>query len=1092
MAKIDENIVNVISEAIMSICAQLGDSPLKRPELEIRLGSFEQGPSGKLRFKSEQSFIQFHNISRKLLTSLPPDSEVSDGTRSLDIRLESSDVRLSINDITDIIRYCKENVIADKHLEVIEKNKSVDQTADIAQYGLRVQLSDEKPVSDELRRNLIDTIQGETSVKYYRYKNRFSYKLSDLFRIDLTAVKTASGKNFRTSNVLNQLEKYEVEIEYIGKFTDKKPNITPDDLYPLVRVMTYAQNGLTITTSDDVSTVTSQYAGLVYPNTPFDKNDNLFIGMDVVAFNHSGFYTIDSEQSPYSVTDKADGERYMLYIADNSQMYLINNRMEIKHTGCSVSTAVMNGSLFDGELVVNRNDPSVNTYLIFDCLYYKGKDIRDLPLYNKETDDIVKRPIFNSPSEPISRYIAMRMFEDFLNAKGLTRLMKDINILFACKKYLFDLPHKSGHIYEYVAQVYNKEKYNYGLDGVIFTPCLDPYPRATLNKPVKFLKLMKWKPIEQLSVDFLIKVSGKTIKTDNNRRYIDAIIYVSRSQDIIPFYPRDKTENFSQIKLYIDDGEVLPRAKDGNVIYDDCVYEFVYDVEQLNWVPLRFRPDKTQLHRPNAYTTASITWGLIREPITLKDVTSGKLKVQTQTYYSFDPTQGAIISGMRDYNNDVKRHIITKYASELRRNNRKREIKLLDIGCGRGGDLDKWSDASINEVFGVDESHPNIVMGKERLYGFHKYFPQRVVYAQGDANKLLHTGDAGQDAIDKEILVSHYKEVQLNYYNLVSCQFAIHYFCKSDDDLVNFIKNICCNITLNGYFIGTALDGRRIFEMLGDRDSITGNKDGTMIWKIDKKYADKEIAPTGQQIDNMIISIGDKPIPEYLFNFDNFVTVAKQYGLELIELVRFNDLRDKIIKRTKSQVMSEDEQKLSDVNICFAFIKKPITGEKPTTSQPRKQLEIARKPKPVEQPVKQPVEPPVKSQDQPSVKQEQPVQQVPPATKPKLSIVRKGPQAPVEKKPQEKQAPTPIEKKQQETQAEEESFEGLGIFTESEIKSPIKSPEKPTPQVQQQEEGIMELGGLFPQSPEKSPVKSPVQQGGDKPLKKVLKLKKLM
>ena len=65
------------------------------------------------------------------------------------------------------------------------------------------------------------------SLKFYRYKKRFSFITEDkLFRIDITAVKNNSYnpsinsynlyKSFKDSNVLNEPEQYELEIEYIG------------------------------------------------------------------------------------------------------------------------------------------------------------------------------------------------------------------------------------------------------------------------------------------------------------------------------------------------------------------------------------------------------------------------------------------------------------------------------------------------------------------------------------------------------------------------------------------------------------------------------------------------------------------------------------------------------------------------------------------------------------------------------------------------------------------------------------------------------------------------------------------------------------
>ena len=63
--------------------------------------------------------------------------------------------------------------------------------------------------------------------KHMRYKNRYSFITSDnYYRIDLTIVKSTKYNDklnkyemtelFKTSNILNQPEYYELEIEFIG------------------------------------------------------------------------------------------------------------------------------------------------------------------------------------------------------------------------------------------------------------------------------------------------------------------------------------------------------------------------------------------------------------------------------------------------------------------------------------------------------------------------------------------------------------------------------------------------------------------------------------------------------------------------------------------------------------------------------------------------------------------------------------------------------------------------------------------------------------------------------------------------------------
>jgi len=86
------------------------------------------------------------------------------------------------------------------------------------------------------------------------------------------------------------------------------------------------------------------------------------------------------------------------------------------------------------------------------------------------------------------------------------------------------------------------------------------------------------------------------------------------------------------------------------------------------------------------------------------------------------------IIGLKSFNNWVKTVLINKFArygtpdespSEVQNSNssrmngsrhnngrqRRKPLKVLDMGCGKGGDLMKWQKAGLLEYVGVGESH---------------------------------------------------------------------------------------------------------------------------------------------------------------------------------------------------------------------------------------------------------------------------------------------------------------------------------------------------------------------------------------------------
>ena len=49
---------------------------------------------------------------------------------------------------------------------------------------------------------------------------------------------------------------------------------------------------------------------------------------------------------------------------------------------------------------------------------------------------------------------------------------------------------------------------------------------------------------------------------------------------------------------------------------------------------------------------------------------------------------------MQKFHNDIKRKLIEDYG--------KQSTKLIDLGCGKGGDIHKWIDNNIENVIGYD------------------------------------------------------------------------------------------------------------------------------------------------------------------------------------------------------------------------------------------------------------------------------------------------------------------------------------------------------------------------------------------------------
>ena len=396
-----------------------------------------------------------------------------------------------------------------------------------------------------------------------------------------------------------------------------------------------------------------------------------------------------------------------------------------------------------------------------------------------------------------------------------------------------------------------------------------------------------------------------------------------------------------------------------DIFEDGTIVEFKYDPgkkKSWKWIPIRVRHDKTSEYRKglknygNAYHVALSVWRSIHNPVTKEMITEGKSiptqLADTDVYYnSSNDTQ---TKALRDFHNRcVKRKLIETVC--------KKGDTLIDLAVGKGGDLHKWRGVELKFVFGIDISRDNIENRKDGVCARYLYMKMKepnimdALFVQGNSTKHVRSGDAcftdkGKN-ITKAIFGEGKKDAKkigenafMHYgigthgFDVVSCQFAIHYFFENDKTLDVFLKNVseCCKN--GGYFIGTSYDGKKIFRELKECDkgqSISGYTGSHKIWEIIKQYGDDEIKNTGLAIDVYQESI-NAYWREYLVDYDFLTEKFVEYGftpasdIDIAAIGNFNLLYDTIedmknIGQAKN--MTPSEKKISFLNKYFIYKK---------------------------------------------------------------------------------------------------------------------------------------------------------------------------
>ena len=596
------------------------------------------------------------------------------------------------------------------------------------------------------------------------------------------------------SKIINKTQQYEFYIDITN--TDK------DNIIPSIIKMEQALhlNSFIISKNQQLDVI-KDYGNLVkndiYTRRFDDKKPPLLIPKPFTLermnmLNPSDFengYGISSILSEYTVTEKADGERLLMYINSTGGVYLINNSHQVIDTGLKSPSELYN-SLIDGEYITcnkRTDNASIGLYASFDMYYCNGKKITQLPLI--ATSD-------NSSSEG-----SQSRYNYLLKTEKLLKSNNEYAINYIVKEHMY-----SKDILNDCKKILTQEIiYQYEIDGLIFTPAKLAVYSNYANKPepitdkLGWNKVFKWKPPEQNSIDFLVK-KGEIITIDTVN-YVEFKLYVGYNASQIENYTMNDVFNyiykFNQFRDKIKEREkyvcrlfmpeyyyekgiekslikMLPnkeiRCVNGDKIDDEIIVEFNYDSSETNpslrWKPMRVREDKTRIYRQgvlsktlNDFSVACNIWRSIHNPISQNNIIGNERIANNMDvaelssediYYSRTIQNEARLSHQMlvFHNHGIKDML---YSKPVKRRS------IVELACGQAADLNRWIKNEYRFVLGVDLVKNNIYSPNHGAYARllrdrkrffinmknnnnNMLFPD-MVFAVGDCCKSIKTGE---------------------------------------------------------------------------------------------------------------------------------------------------------------------------------------------------------------------------------------------------------------------------------------------------------------------------------------------------------------
>ena len=224
---------------------------------------------------------------------------------------------------------------------------------------------------------------------------------------------------------------------------------------------------------------------------------------------------------------------------------------------------------------------------------------------------------------------------------------------------------------------------------------------------------------------------------------------------------------------------------------------------------------------------------------------------------------------MRNFNNWIKSVLINEFIKKIKSEKLGEKIAVLDLGCGKGGDILKWKKANAARVTFADIAEKSLEECKNRYQDRRR--------SNFDA-QFIHL-DATQELISQKI------EPAFLEHHLVSSQFVVHYSFESYAKANTFLRNVSDSLKPGGFFIGTTTNSSELIKRLR---ASSGNEFGNELYKVKFKLEDKnEIALFGVQFDFELSEVVE--CPEFLINFQVLERLAQKHGLELVLKKTFSE-----------------------------------------------------------------------------------------------------------------------------------------------------------------------------------------------------------
>lgn len=347
-----------------------------------------------------------------------------------------------------------------------------------------------------------------------------------------------------------------------------------------------------------------------------------------------------------------------------------------------------------------------------------------------------------------------------------------------------------------------------------------------------------------------------------------------------PLFDEDKNE----ARHIIEQMKTNPQEFHHRVI--ECVYTEC-------WIPLHVRTDKKYA---NKYVTAISNFDIIFNYFDRKSASS----VPEPRYFDRGIKDTEVSLFFKFVNSNIRTYVYDKYVNPVC--DKIRNVCLCDLACGRGADIPRIVENCVSNVFAIDADRDALVEYRERF--------SRRVQMKDDQRKVIGSSGAGGSSIghiletaviprpnhftlnivNKKINENSIYEIEqeimnrseFSYFDVVVCNFAIHYLLYNIPDLIALVELLVKVMKKNGILILSYYNGDKILDNMDIYENLKHFK--ISILEEAERYSINESKHKG----NIKGGAKTKPVSHNVHDLEyNYINWLKKYNSDKFLLNTF-------------------------------------------------------------------------------------------------------------------------------------------------------------------------------------------------------------